>query len=66
MKFPDLNDFEDCWPVLDLIQLQLKYTSFKCRKDRKAQEERAKSAKDCKAQEERAKAGKKSKHPAND
>ena len=53
MKFPDLNDFEDCWPVLDLIQLHLKYTSSKCQKDRKAQEERAK-------------AGKKSKCPAND
>ncbi|KIM57177.1 hypothetical protein SCLCIDRAFT_29021 [Scleroderma citrinum Foug A] len=52
-KFPDLNDFEDCWPVLDLIQLRLKYTLSKCRKDRNAQEERAK-------------AGKKSKRPEND
>ena len=52
--------------MLDLIQLHLKYTLFKCWKDRKAQEERAKSGKDCKAQEERAKAGKKSKCPAID
>ena len=52
--------------MLDLIQLRLKYTSSKCRKDRKAQEEQAKSGKDRKAQEERAKAGKKSKRPAND
>ncbi|KIK12194.1 hypothetical protein PISMIDRAFT_121314, partial [Pisolithus microcarpus 441] len=23
-EFPDLDDFEDCWPVQDLVQLQLK------------------------------------------
>ncbi|KAG6373935.1 hypothetical protein JVT61DRAFT_6097 [Boletus reticuloceps] len=30
-RFPDLIDFENCWPVFDLIQLRLKYTSSQCR-----------------------------------
>ncbi|KAI6021157.1 hypothetical protein EDC04DRAFT_2901414 [Pisolithus marmoratus] len=28
-EFPDLDDFNKCWPVQDLVQLQLKYLSFR-------------------------------------
>ncbi|KAI6017357.1 hypothetical protein BKA83DRAFT_18549 [Pisolithus microcarpus] len=35
-EFPDLDDFEDCWPVQDLVQLQLKYLSFKARQQKRA------------------------------
>ncbi|OAX32476.1 hypothetical protein K503DRAFT_654098, partial [Rhizopogon vinicolor AM-OR11-026] len=27
--FPELNDYEDCWPVGDIIQMQLKNSSAK-------------------------------------
>ncbi|KAI6141536.1 hypothetical protein EDD17DRAFT_1769773 [Pisolithus thermaeus] len=30
-EFPDLDDFEGCWPVQDLVLLQLKYSSFRAR-----------------------------------
>ncbi|KAI6126694.1 hypothetical protein F5141DRAFT_1060410 [Pisolithus sp. B1] len=35
-QFPDLDDFEECWPVQDLVQLQLKYSSFKTRQQKQA------------------------------
>ncbi|KAI6007485.1 hypothetical protein EDC04DRAFT_2582839 [Pisolithus marmoratus] len=28
-EFPNLDDFDECWPVQDLVQLQLKYLSFR-------------------------------------
>ncbi|KAI6025368.1 hypothetical protein BKA83DRAFT_4479434 [Pisolithus microcarpus] len=33
-EFPDLDDFE-CWPVQDLVQLQLKYSSFRARRQKR-------------------------------
>ncbi|KAI6159408.1 hypothetical protein EDD17DRAFT_1762461 [Pisolithus thermaeus] len=33
-QFPDLDDFEECWLVQDLVQLQLKYSSFKTRQQK--------------------------------
>ncbi|KAI5994380.1 hypothetical protein EDD15DRAFT_2107035, partial [Pisolithus albus] len=29
--FPDLDSFQNCWPVLDLIQMHLKYLSSRAR-----------------------------------
>ncbi len=29
--FPDLEDYSACWPVHDLIQMRLKYTSGRAR-----------------------------------
>ncbi|KAI6159042.1 hypothetical protein EDD17DRAFT_1762976 [Pisolithus thermaeus] len=30
-KFPDLEDYSNCWPVNDIIMMQLKYTSSRAR-----------------------------------
>ncbi|KAF9233653.1 hypothetical protein BU15DRAFT_66407 [Melanogaster broomeanus] len=35
-RFPDLDGFENYWPVFDLIQLRLKYTSSRCRQKERA------------------------------
>ncbi|KAI6132498.1 NUC121 domain-containing protein [Pisolithus croceorrhizus] len=34
-EFPDLDDFEGCWPVQDLVLLQLKYSSFRARQQQR-------------------------------
>ncbi|KAI5988138.1 hypothetical protein EDC04DRAFT_2912605 [Pisolithus marmoratus] len=34
-EFPDLDDFDECWPVQDLVQLQLKYLSFRARQQQR-------------------------------
>ncbi|KAI5981629.1 hypothetical protein EDD15DRAFT_2379198 [Pisolithus albus] len=45
-EFPDLATFENCWPVLDLVQMRLKYLSSRVRqKKRIADGEVAKSEK---------------------
>lgn len=32
-KFPLVRNYEGCWPVTDLIRLELKYTSGRARLD---------------------------------
>ncbi|KAI5992125.1 hypothetical protein EDD15DRAFT_2197148 [Pisolithus albus] len=34
-EFPDLSTFENCWPVLDLIQMRLKYLSSRARQEKR-------------------------------
>lgn len=36
-KFPELERYSDCWPVMDLVKMRLKYTSVCARR---AQEKR--------------------------
>lgn len=36
-KFPELERYSDCWPVMDLVKMRLKYTSVRARR---AQEKR--------------------------
>ncbi|KAI5991395.1 hypothetical protein EDD15DRAFT_2368757 [Pisolithus albus] len=34
-EFPDLSTFENCWPILDLIQMRLKYLSSRARQEKR-------------------------------
>jgi hypothetical protein len=45
VKFPDLEGYASCWPVTDLIRLELKYTSSRARAQCKSDEKRRKKNK---------------------
>ncbi|KAI6111142.1 hypothetical protein F5141DRAFT_1214658 [Pisolithus sp. B1] len=44
-EFPDLSTFENCWPVLDLIQMCLKYLSSRARQEKRIADGSSKAAK---------------------
>ncbi|KAI6107826.1 hypothetical protein EDD16DRAFT_1523106 [Pisolithus croceorrhizus] len=44
-EFPDMDSFENCWPVLDLIQMHLKYLSSRARQKRRISGSSSRAAK---------------------
>ncbi|KAI5999631.1 hypothetical protein EDD15DRAFT_2193672 [Pisolithus albus] len=59
-EFPDMDSFENCWPVLDLIQMRLKYLSSRARQKQKIGESSSGAARG----EKRTEKSPKSKSPA--
>ncbi|KAI6096458.1 hypothetical protein F5141DRAFT_1067701 [Pisolithus sp. B1] len=45
VEFPDLSTFENCWPVLDLIQMHLKYLSSRARQEKRIADGSSEAAK---------------------
>ncbi|KAI6109220.1 hypothetical protein EV401DRAFT_1891501 [Pisolithus croceorrhizus] len=44
-EFPDLSTFENCWPVLDLIQMRLKYLSSRAQQEKRIADGSSEAAK---------------------
>ncbi|KAI6168833.1 hypothetical protein EDD17DRAFT_1502832 [Pisolithus thermaeus] len=44
-EFPDMDSFENCWPILDLIQMRLKYLSSRARQKRRISGSSSRAAK---------------------
>ncbi|KAI6160494.1 hypothetical protein EDD17DRAFT_1760883 [Pisolithus thermaeus] len=44
-KFPDMDSFENCWPILDLIQMHLKYLSSRAQQKRRISGSSSRAAK---------------------
>ncbi|KAI6163466.1 hypothetical protein EDD17DRAFT_1756048 [Pisolithus thermaeus] len=44
-KFPDMDSFENCWPILDLIQMCLKYLSSRAWQKRRISGSSSRAAK---------------------
>lgn len=42
MRFPELRDYADLWPVTDMVRLNLKYTSGRARLNDKVSHELSK------------------------